>query len=59
MRRNLRIANALFWIAIWIGVMIVTESVGAWVSMIALALIPGMLGMFIHIALRNPEPDAG
>jgi hypothetical protein len=56
MRRNLRILNIVFWLALWTGVMVWTNVLGAWAAMLLEGVIPFMLGMFIHIALRdNPE----
>ena len=54
-RAKLRIANVLFWIAIWLGVCVATTTMGVWVMMAFEAVIPIMMGVMIHIALReNP-----
>ena len=55
MNRNLRIANILFWLAVWATAVIYTRAFNA-VEMILEGLIPLMMSIFIHIALRpNPE----
>ncbi len=49
--------NFLFWFAIWVGVVWWTEEFWQWVSMSAQAIIIAIPGVFIHIALRTPEPE--
>ena len=50
-----RLINALVWIAIWIGIVLFTESWGDWGSMFFEALIPLMLGFYVHIVLRGRD----
>jgi hypothetical protein len=54
-KKKLRIANLLFWLAVWAGVIYVTGTYGEWVIMAFQSVIPIMIGMMVHIALR---PDA-
>ncbi len=62
-KNKLRIVNVLFWMAIWIGVSYATGTLGEWVVMAFQSVIPVMMGMMIHIALRpitnadSPEPQ--
>ena len=53
--RTRRIINALVWSAIWIGIVLFTESWGDWGSMFFKALIPLMLGAYVHIVLRGHD----
>lgn len=55
MKRNLRIANILFWLAVWATAVIYTRAFNV-VEMLLEGLIPFMMGIFIHIALR-PHPE--
>ncbi len=61
-KNKLRIVNLMFWLAVWGGVIYVTEAFGEWVIMAFQSVIPIMMGMMIHIALRptesadSPEP---
>jgi hypothetical protein len=57
MRFKLRILNAFFWLAVWIGAAVWTQALGDWFIMAFQAVIPIMMWLFIHIALRNPEPE--
>jgi hypothetical protein len=53
-----RTVNVLVWIAIWAAVVDFTESWGDWVSMFFQAIIPIMIGLYLHIVLRpHPERD--
>ncbi len=55
-RAKLRVANVLFWVAIWLGVVVATDTLGQWIMMAFEAVIPIMMGMMIHIAFReHPE----
>jgi len=56
MKRNLRIANILFWLAVWATAVIYTRAFNV-VEILLEGLIPFMMGIFIHIALR-PHPEA-
>jgi hypothetical protein len=59
MKRNLRIVNILFWLGVWAGVITFTDEWSHWPAILLEGLIPIMLGMFIHIALRpHPEDSA-
>ena len=53
--RNHRVINALVWTSIWAGVVWFTESWGDWVSMVFQALIPFMLGGYVHLVLRGRD----
>jgi len=61
-KSKLRIVNLLFWLAVWGCVIYVTGTFGEWVIMVFQGVIPIMMGMMIHIALRptaiadSPEP---
>ena len=57
--RNRRIINFLVWTAIWAGVVQFTEAWGDWVSMFFEAIIPTMLGGYVHLILRGQDspPD--
>lgn len=50
-----RIVNFLVWTAIWSTGVTFTEAWGDWVSMFFEALIPLMLGGYIHLILRGRE----
>lgn len=56
MRRKLRIVNILFWIAAWAAIVTVTESWNNSVLVVLEAIAPLMVGIFVHIALRD-EPE--
>ncbi len=56
MKRKLRIVNILIWFAVWMGAVEFTDEWGHGVVMVLEGLIPFMMGMFIHIALR-PHPE--
>ena len=58
MKFKLRIANAAFWIAVWLAAAYWTGVLGNWGAMALEGLIPLMLWMFIHIALRTEKPEA-
>ena len=51
--RTRRIINAIVWLAIWGGIVWFTESWGDWGSMFFEALIPLMLGGYVHLVLRG------
>ncbi len=54
-RAKLRIANILFWVTAWLGVIVATDTMGVWVMMAFESVIPIMMGVIIHIAFReNP-----
>jgi hypothetical protein len=57
MRRKLRIFNILFWVAVWAGINTV---MGAWSDPVLAGLqgvAPLMIGVFVHIALREPPKE--
>ena len=58
MKRNLRIVNFLFWLAVWMGAVAFTDEWRNGVVIVLEGLIPIMMAMFIHIALR-PHPEDG
>jgi hypothetical protein len=57
MRRKLRIVNILFWIAVWAGIITVTKTWNDGVLIALEAVAPLMVGLFVHIALRD-EPGS-
>jgi hypothetical protein len=59
MRRTFRIINALVWIGIWAGVVFWTETWGHWVPMFFQAMLPLMLGGYIHLVLRRGGTTGG
>jgi len=56
--RKWRIANGLFWIAVWAGIVVFTGSIGQWFFMFLQAFVPAMLWLFVHLALRPGGPEA-
>ncbi len=56
--RNRRIVNALFWLAVWAGIVWFTETWGDWGSMAFMLLFPVMMGAYIHIVLRGRDSPA-
>ena len=55
---KLRIVNAVFWIAVWITAVVWTGFLGNWFMMFLESIIPIMMWLFIHIALRPHPPEA-
>ena len=53
-----RLINVLFWLGVWLAIVIWTEELGRWIPMAAEAILPIMLGGFIHIALRPGDHTA-
>ena len=53
--RTRRIINALFWLAVWAGIVWFTDSWGDWGSMGFMLLFPVMMGAYIHIVLRGRD----
>lgn len=58
MKRVFRIVNIVFWLAVWVAVIIITDTSDNWFVMLLQAFIPTMLGLFIHIALRPNDPES-
>ncbi len=58
MKRRLRIANVVFWIAVWAGVVAWTDAYGHWFVMVMQSFIPIMLGGSVHIALRDGTSES-
>jgi hypothetical protein len=58
MRRNLRFANLLFWIAVWAAINTIMNTWNDPVLVVLQAVAPIMVGLFVHIALRdNPSSE--
>lgn len=58
LKRHLRIANAAFWFAVWIGIIAWSGTFRHWAIMFFQAFVPVMLWGMIHIALRPGGREA-
>ncbi len=58
-RRIYRLLNVLFWIALYAGAVIWTESWHSWGAMFIEMWVPLLLGGYIHIVLRRGGSAAG
>jgi len=56
MKRKLRIANLLFWVAAWAAINTVMRTWNDPVLAALQAVAPLMVGLFVHIALRDHPP---
>ena len=56
--KKLRLANLVFWLGMWAGVVWWTEASGQWMIMTLESVIPIMLGLMFHIVFR-PHGEAG
>ena len=54
-RRTFRIANALFWLAIWGLIVFLTGVWGNWLAVLLFGFVPVMFWGLLHIALRNDD----
>ena len=51
--RTLRSINAVFWIAVYVAIVVWTETWGHWFQMFFQAWVPIMLGGYLHLVLRR------
>ncbi len=59
MKRKLRYANLMFWVAAWAAINTVMQTWNDPVLVVLQAVAPLMIGLFVHIALRDqPSPEA-
>jgi hypothetical protein len=56
MKRKLRIVNLCFWIAAWAAINTVMKTWNDPVLVVLQAVAPLMVGLFVHIALRDQPP---
>ena len=53
-----RLINGLFWLGVWLAIILWTDELGHWIPMVAEAILPFMVGGFIHIAFRPGDHTA-
>ncbi|MBY0510481.1 MAG: hypothetical protein K2P94_10080 [Rhodospirillaceae bacterium] len=56
MKRKLRYANLFFWVAAWAAINTLMRTWSDPVLVVLQAVAPLMVGLFVHIALRDQPP---